>query len=83
MYNFGGGGPGTRCPGDRTHAAFAGPHRPGDADGRHAHTTPPGVQAAPALIRRSRGPLWQGLPASAEIVIPANAVLVFAKDAGD
>jgi len=29
------------------------------------------------------GPPWQGMPASAEIVIPANAILVFARDAGD
>ena len=29
------------------------------------------------------GPPSQDMPASAEIVIPANAVLVFARDAGD
>jgi 1,4-alpha-glucan branching enzyme len=29
------------------------------------------------------GPPWQDMPASAEIVIPANGILVFARDAGD
>jgi 1,4-alpha-glucan branching enzyme len=32
---------------------------------------------------RADGPPWQDMPASAEIVIPANAVLIFVGDAGD
>ena len=31
---------------------------------------------------RADGPPWQDMPASAEIVIPANAVLIFVGDAG-
>ena len=29
------------------------------------------------------GPAWDGLPTSAEITLPANSILVFARDRGD
>jgi hypothetical protein len=31
----------------------------------------------------ANGPQWDGLPASVEITLPANSILVFARDFGD
>ena len=39
-------------------------------------------RAIPAAITAD-GPAWDGLPASAAITLPANSILVFARDGGD
>ena len=41
----------------------------------------PNVQGNPGGITAS-GPEWDGLPASASITLPANSILVFARDLG-
>jgi len=42
----------------------------------------PNAQGNPGGITAD-GPGWDGLPTSAEITLPANSVLVFARDGGD
>jgi 1,4-alpha-glucan branching enzyme len=42
----------------------------------------PNAQGNPGGINAT-GPAWDGLPTSAEITIPANSILVFARDGGD
>jgi 1,4-alpha-glucan branching enzyme len=42
----------------------------------------PNAQGNPGGIN-ANGPAWDGLPTSAEITIPANSILVFARDGGD
>jgi 1,4-alpha-glucan branching enzyme len=42
----------------------------------------PNVQGNPGGVAAD-GPGWDGLPASAGITLPANSIVVFARDAGD
>jgi 1,4-alpha-glucan branching enzyme len=42
----------------------------------------PGVQGNPGGVL-ANGPQWDGMPTSAEITLPANSILVFARDLGD
>jgi 1,4-alpha-glucan branching enzyme len=42
----------------------------------------PNAQGNPGGITAD-GPAWDGLPASAQITLPANSILVFARDRGD
>jgi 1,4-alpha-glucan branching enzyme len=42
----------------------------------------PNVQGNPGGVAAD-GPGWDGLPASAGLTLPANSILVFARDAGD
>jgi 1,4-alpha-glucan branching enzyme len=42
----------------------------------------PNAQGNPSSIS-ANGPEWDGLPTSAEITLPANRILVFARDLGD
>lgn len=42
----------------------------------------PNAQGNPGGID-ANGPAWDGLPTSAEITVPANSILVFARDGGD
>ena len=41
----------------------------------------PNAQVNPEVT--ADGPPWDGLPASAKVTLPANSILVFAKDHGD
>jgi 1,4-alpha-glucan branching enzyme len=42
----------------------------------------PNVQGNPGGITAD-GPPWDGLPVSAGITLPANSILIFARDQGD
>jgi 1,4-alpha-glucan branching enzyme len=42
----------------------------------------PNAQGNPGGVTAD-GPAWDGLPASAQITLPANSILVFARDSGD
>ena len=42
----------------------------------------PNVQGNPGGVTAD-GPAWDGLPTSAGITLPANSILVFARDEGD